>query len=89
MYFNRLTERIHIQSFFEFFKWFDDTVGTLLEQMLPSDSIFLGTSYIIESHALERPKFSYKYYDMYLGVNDRGGKETILMQQIVGTIRKM
>jgi hypothetical protein len=89
VYFNRLTERIHIQSFFEFFKWFDDTVGTLLEQMLPSDSIFLGTSYIIESHALERPKFSYKYYDMYLGVNDRGGKETILMQQIVGTIRKM
>ena len=51
-------------SFFDFFKFFDDTIGDLLEQMLPSDSRFLGSSYVIESHALERPKFAYKYYDM-------------------------
>ena len=89
VYFNRLTDKINFQSFFEFFKWFDDTTGTLLEQMLPGDSKFLGTSYVIESHALERPKFAYNYYDIYLGENNRGGKEMILLQQLVGTLRKM
>jgi hypothetical protein len=88
IYFNRLTKKVNYQSFFEFFKWFDDTIGDLLEQMLPSDSKFGGTSYIIESHALERAKFTYKYYDLYLGEQDRGGKEVILMQQIVGALRK-
>jgi hypothetical protein len=88
VYFNRLTEKVNFQSFFEFFKWFDETIGTLLEQMLPSDSKFLGTSYVIESHALERPKFTYKYYDMYLGEENRGGKEVIRLQQFVGTLRK-
>ena len=89
IYFNRLTDKVNLQSFFEFFKFFDETIGELLEQMLPSDSKFLGTSYVIESHALERPKFTYKYYDMYLGEEDRGGKPVILMQQIVGVLRKI
>jgi len=88
IYFNRLTEKINFQSFFEFFKWFDDTVGVLLEQMLPSDSKFQGTSFVIESHALERPKFTYSYYDIYLGENNRGGKDVILLQQLVATLRK-
>jgi len=89
IYFNRLTEKVNFLSFFEFFKFFDDTVGDLLEQMMPSDVKFDGSSYVIESHALERPKFAYKYYDMYLGEEDRGGKEIILLQQIVGTLRKI
>ena len=88
IYFNRLTEKVNFLSFFDFFKFFDDTIGDLLEQMLPSDSRFLGSSYVIESHALERPKFAYKYYDMYLGESDRGGKSVIKLQQIVGSIRK-
>jgi len=88
IYFNRLTDKVNLQSFFEFFKWFDDTIGDLLEQMLPSDSKFLGTSYVIEPHALERPKFTYSYYDMYLGEENRGGKPVILMQLITGDLRK-
>jgi len=89
IYFQRLTEKINLQSFFEFFKWFDSTIIDLLVQMLPSNSKFSGASYVIESHALERPKFTYKYYDMYLGESDRGGKEVIELRQLVGTIRKL
>ena len=89
IYFQRLTEKINLQSFFEFFKWFDNTIIDLLVQMLPSNSKFSGASYVIESHALERPKFTYKYYDMYLGEEDRGGKEVIELRQLVGTIRKI
>lgn len=88
IYFNRLTSKVNFLSFFDFFKFFDDTIGDLLEQMLPGDSRFLGSSYTIESHALERAKFSYKYYDLYLGEENRGGKSTINLQQIVGSLRK-
>ena len=79
---------INFLSFFEFFKFFDDTIGDILEQMLPSDSRFTGTSYVIESHALERAKFTYKYADMYLGEENRGGKDVILLQQFATSIRK-
>jgi nitrogen fixation protein FixH len=88
IYFNRLTEKVNFLSFFEFFKFFDDTIGDLLEQMLPSDSRFAGSSYVIEPHALERAKFTYKYSDMYLGEEDRAGKSPILLQQLVGVLRK-
>lgn len=89
IYFNRLTQKINLQSFFEFFKWFDDTIIDLIEQMLPSNARFSGNTYVIESHALERPKFSYKTYDMYLGEEDRAGKDTLLLQFLDGTIRKL
>ena len=88
VYFKRLTEKVNFLSFFEFFKFFDDTIGGILEQMLPSDSRFTGTSYVIESHALERAKFTYKYADMYLGEENRGGKDVILLQQFATSIRK-
>jgi len=89
IYFQRLTEKVHFQRFFDFFKFFDDTIGDLLEQMLPSSSKFKGSSYVIEPHALERAKFIYNYYDMYLGESDRGDKSIILMQLLTATLRKM
>ncbi len=89
IYFNRLTQKVNHQAFFEFFKFFDDEIGILVEQMLPYDANFKGTTYVIESHALERPKFTYSYYDMYLGEENRGPKDPILLQLLAGVIRKM
>lgn len=88
VYFNRLTEKVNFTQVFQFFKWFDETVGDYLEQLLPYDSKFMGTSFIIEPHALERPKFIYNYYDMYLGEENRGGKELLLLQQLSCDVRK-
>ena len=88
IYFNRLTEQMSLTKFFEFFKWFDSTVGDILEEMIPSTSTYLGTNFVVESHALERPKFTYKYSDMYVGVLDRRAASVIFMQQFLGTIRK-
>ena len=88
VYFQRLTTRINLKNFFAFFRWFDSTLGVILEQMLPSDSRFLGTNFIVESHALERPKFVYGYFNIYLGENDRFGNSLLLLQQIVGNTRK-
>jgi hypothetical protein len=88
VYFNRLTEKVNFVQVFQFFKWFDETIGDYLTQILPYDSKFMGSSFVVEPHALERPKFIYNYYDLYLGEENRGGKELILVQQIVGNVRK-
>ena len=89
VYFSRLSEKLNLTTFFQFFKWFDESLGDYLDQLLPSDSKFLGTSYVIEPHALERSKFIYNYYDMYLGETNRGGKPMLYLQQIEGTLRKI
>jgi hypothetical protein len=88
IYFNRLTEKLNFVQVFQFFKWFDETVGNYLEQMLPYDSKFMGCNFVIEPHALERPKFIYNYYDLYLGEENRGGKELLFLQQFVANMRK-
>jgi hypothetical protein len=89
VYFNRLSDKLNLTTFFQFFKWFDESLGDYLDQLLPNDSKFLGTSYVIEPHALERSKFVYNYYDMYLGEENRGGKSILYLQQIEGTLRKI
>jgi hypothetical protein len=88
VYFNRLTDRINMKKFFEFFKWFDEAIGDVLDQLIPYNSKYLGTNFIIESHALERPKFTYSYQDMYLGEIDRRPTSVIYLQQFIANLRK-
>ena len=89
VYFNRLNDKISIKKFFEFFKWFDVTVGDVFEELVPRNSRYLGTNFVIENHALERPKFKYNYTDIYLGELERRNESAIFLQQFVGTIRKI
>lgn len=85
IYFNRLTDKINLKSFFELYKWFDTSIGTFIAQLIPRKTKFLGTNFIIESHMLERPKMEYFFHDIYLGDSNRDGlKDTILMQLITG-----
>lgn len=91
VYFNRLTDKIRLRQFFEFFKWFDSILGIsqLVEQLVPKKTKFLGTNFVIESHMLERPKFEYIFNDIYLGENDRHGlKGTILLQQFSALLKR-
>jgi len=89
VYFNRLTDKMNLKQFFEFFKWFDTTIGDFIENVIPRKTKFLGTNFVIESHFLERPKMEYYYTEIYLGDNDRGGlKGTIGLSQYVGKIKK-
>ncbi len=89
VYFNRLTDKVNLKGFFEFFKWFDTNLGTFIAQLVPRKTKFLGTNFVIESHMLERPKMEYLYSDMYIGENHRHGlKDTILLQQFVGIFNK-
>lgn len=88
IYFNRLEDKISVKKFFDFFKWFDTTVGDVFEELVPRSSRYLGTNFVIENHALERPKFKYNYTDIYLGELDRRNASLIFLQQYLGSIKK-
>jgi hypothetical protein len=89
VYFNRLREKINFQSFFEFFRWFDQSFGRFIEQLVPRKTMFKGTNFTIESHMLERNKLEYLSPEIYLGEEDRSRiRDVLLLQQLVGTLRK-
>jgi hypothetical protein len=88
IYFNRIGEKLNFKSFFEFFRWFDTSVGSFIQQLIPRKTNFKGTNFVIESHMLERHKIQY-YTEMYSGDSQRSRiKDNLLLQQIVGTISK-
>ncbi len=90
VYFNRLTDKINLKGFFEFYKWFDTNIGVFISQLIPRKTKYLGTNFVIESHMLERPKMEYQYSDIYLGDSNRHGlKDTILLQLITGEIKRI
>jgi len=87
VYFNRLRDGVTATSLFEFFKWFDNNLGTLIESLIPRKTKFLGVNFIVEPHMLERPKMRYNTYDMYLGPNNRTASQ-LLVQQLVANIKR-
>ena len=89
VYFNRLTDKINNKNLVSFYKWIDDTIGFLINRMIPSNTSFLGMNFVIESHMLERNKLRYLQEDIYLGENDRRGLQTDLnLQQVVGHMKR-
>ena len=89
VYFNRLTSKLNFKAFFEFFRWFDTSIGTFIEQLVPRKTNFKGTNFIIESHMLERHKIQHMGSEMYLGISDRLNiGSSLVLQQIVGTVKK-
>jgi hypothetical protein len=89
IYFNRIREKLNFKAFFEFFRWFDTSIGTFIDQLIPRKTRFKGTDFVIESHMLERHKLEYLSSEMYLGEADRHRiRDVLLLQQLAGTIRK-
>tara|TARA_R110001583_G_scaffold16272_12_gene66696 strand:- start:1833 stop:5459 length:3627 start_codon:yes stop_codon:yes gene_type:complete len=90
IYFDRLTGKPDYQLFFDLYKWFNTALGSLIEQMIPRKTKFLGINFVIESHVLERNRFRYLFDEIYLKAlqrdTDRGN---LLLSQIVGTMKKM
>lgn len=71
LYFNRLTGRLDFKAFFEFFRWFDGSIGTFIAQLVPRKTRFKGTNFVIESHMLERAKVTYRTADSHLEESQR------------------
>lgn len=89
VYFNRISRKINYQDFFEFFRWFDKSLGTFIEQLVPRKTKFKGTNFVIESHMLERNKLEHLTCEIYLAEEDRSKIRSVLLTQFIeGTVRK-
>jgi len=87
IYFNKLTEKVNFKEFLQFFRWFDKSIGNVVDQVLPKKTKFLGTNFVIEPHSLERGKVQYQFKDQYVGESFRSDlKGVILLRQIVGRL---
>jgi len=87
VYFNRLSDKPDYRKFLEFYRWFDASISTFIEQLVPSKTRYKGTNYVVESHILERHKNIYRHSDNYI-VQKNVIQDSLLVQQIVGRIRK-
>ena len=65
IYFNRLTAKPDLRAMYDVFKWVSDSLGSLILQVVPMNSVFLGISYIIESHIAERSRVRYSFDSVY------------------------
>lgn len=60
-YFKRHTSsRIDNQPLIRIFRFCDNILNSMLKDFVPDNMIFFGTNYVIESHSLERHKYTYK-----------------------------
>jgi hypothetical protein len=88
VYFNRLTEDLNFKAFFEYFKWFDTTFGSFLDQLIPDVTNYLGSNFVIESHMLERNKIEYNNPDIYLkDINRPPGRGNVPFSNFEGKIK--
>lgn len=89
VYFNRLTGNVNYTSFFEFFRWLDESFDILIEKLIPKKTNYLGFNMIVEPHALERARVAYGSGDIYLGENDRRNlKGVILLRQLLAKMKR-
>jgi len=88
VYFNRLDDNINFRKFLEFYRWFDSSVSTFIDQLVPGKSRFKGTNFVIESHMLERHKREFWHSENYLGDKQKIKADKLLLQQIVGELKK-
>lgn len=87
VYFNRLSAKPDFRKFLEFYRWFDVSISSFVEQLIPSKTLYKGTNYVVESHMLERHKNIYRHSENYMG--DRQViEDSLLVQQIVGKLKK-
>jgi hypothetical protein len=89
VYFNRIKEKLNFKAFFEFFRWFDTSIGTFIGQLIPRKTNFKGTNFVIESHMLERHKLEYHFSEIYLQEQERERiRDVLQLQLITGQVKK-
>jgi hypothetical protein len=62
LFFEKVQNDLDIEKYVEFYKWFDQSIGAMVEQLIPLSANFSSTlKTVIESHVLERNKYWNKY----------------------------
>jgi len=61
-FFKRVTSVTDIEKYIEYYKWFDDSITTIISQLIPASSEFVDDVLnMVESHVLERNKYRSKF----------------------------
>jgi hypothetical protein len=61
LYFNDVVNEPDLEKFIEYYKWIDNALSALLEQLIPASAKFIpGIRTIVENHILERNKYRNK-----------------------------
>lgn len=86
VYFKRLEDKIQLQEFFKFFKFFDDNMIDFITPLIPARVEFLGGRFVVEPHALERSKWVYQDYNgLFLpGTSPREVRDAASVGVLVG-----
>lgn len=87
VYFNRLSGKPDWRSFLEFYRWFDMSISSFIEQLVPGKTNYKGTNFVVESHMLERHKNMYMWDKNYTG-EMIVVKDDLKVQLITGRINK-
>jgi len=62
VFFRKVTTVTSVEKYIDYYKWFDDSISTIIEQLLPSSTEYVADVYnIIESHVLERNKYQSQF----------------------------
>tara|TARA_R110000824_G_scaffold153294_1_gene324911 strand:- start:10621 stop:20496 length:9876 start_codon:yes stop_codon:yes gene_type:complete len=55
-------DELDFDKFYEFYKWFDTSLSTMLQQLVPASAdVAENVRTVIENHILERPKYQRKF----------------------------
>jgi len=62
VFFRKVTTIAEVERFIGYYKWFDDAIAQIVEQLMPASSDFKAdVMNVVESHVLERNKYQTKY----------------------------
>lgn len=90
VYFNRLKDRLNFNAFFEFFRWFDSSIGVFIKQLVPRKTSFNGVNFTIESHVLERHKIEHSFTEQYINAQYRARiDDNIALVSLEGGVKKL
>lgn len=83
----RLVSKLDFRTYGTTYRWLESVVSTIVQQLVPMRAIYNGASFVVEPHAFERGKVEYRNVERYLSVlSPDAQRDTLLLQQIVGTI---
>jgi len=61
-FYNRVQDVKQIEKYIEYYKWFDDSLGDIIKQLVPASSVVSENIFdVVESHVLERNKYQSKF----------------------------
>jgi len=61
-FFMRVNDVKEVEKFIEYYKWFDDSLGDIIRQLVPVSAVMSDNIFdVVESHVLERNKYQSKF----------------------------